>query len=872
MLSFGQTTQIKGGVKDKASSQSLYGVNIKIIGEPNYAITNENGTFTVETDKDFPVELRVSTLGYEEKTVKVYNSKTIEIVLSQSYNNLDAVVVSASRVPERVFESPVTIERMSLSDIENTTAASFYEGLENLKGVDINKNSLTYNTINTRGFATFGNTRFVQLVDGLDNSSPGLNFSLGNLIGLNELDVNSVEILPGASSALYGANAFNGMLFMTSKNPFKTEGVGVYAKSGVTSSSNAGTNSFINIGFRIAKKFSDKLAIKLTGTLIDATEWSGTDARNVIDGNVASGTRESDPNYNGINIYGDLVSTNIRNVGLFLESLGSVPSGTSNLLVPDENVSRTGYTEQELSDPKSNIFRTALALHYKPFGDREEDEIIYVGKIGTGNTLYQGASRYAIRDFILHQHKIEYKNEHLLVRSYATVESAGDTYDVRFAGVHLNSAWKDNNTWFGEYVGAFIQAKSGAVPTVTPNNDEAAHAFARSIAETGRLHPGTVEFNQALATIKADPDVLTGARLAGNNIMFHGDAVYSFKDQIDFADVILGASTRRYTLDSDGTIYTDTETEKIAFNEYGLYSQLKKGFLENTLNFTVALRYDKSDNFEGRFTPKLAMTYKLDSEDKHILRAGFQTGFRNPTTQDQYIGLDVGTRILVGTANDNLDRVIKATGVTPREVLETTGVAAVKQEKVISYELGYRSKLSKTIVLDATMYYNDYDDFITQRRREFNGRIYSITTNKTKGVSSYGGDIGLTTKLFHNFDFGVNYTLAKLDTKSLVEGETTNFNTSSHKAKMHFGHKNIVENLGFGLDVRWQDAYNWESAFVDGRIGARYIVDAQISYAIKKWNSKLKVGGANILQNEFITGPGAGLIGAQYYASWTSNF
>ena len=73
---------------------------------------------------------------------------------------------------------------------------------------------MTFQSVNTRGFATFANTRFVQLVDGMDNSTPALNFPIGNLVGMNEVDVQSVELLPGAASALYGANAFNGILFM----------------------------------------------------------------------------------------------------------------------------------------------------------------------------------------------------------------------------------------------------------------------------------------------------------------------------------------------------------------------------------------------------------------------------------------------------------------------------------------------------------------------------------------------------------------------------------------------------------------------------------------------------------------------------------
>ena len=114
-------------------------------------------------------------------------------MLTENETFLDEIVVSASRTPERIMESPVTIERLDSRAIKNTTSPSFYDGLENLKGVDINSNSLTFSSLNTRGFATFANTRFVQLVDGMDNSSPALNFAIGNFLGLNELDVQSVN-------------------------------------------------------------------------------------------------------------------------------------------------------------------------------------------------------------------------------------------------------------------------------------------------------------------------------------------------------------------------------------------------------------------------------------------------------------------------------------------------------------------------------------------------------------------------------------------------------------------------------------------------------------------------------------------------------
>ena len=107
----------------------------------------------------------------------------------------------------------------------------------------------------------------------MDNSAPALNFPLGNLLGMSETDIQSVELLPGAASALYGANAFNGILFMTSKNPFDSAGISVYGKTGITSQKAAGDNNFVDAGIRIAHKFSDKFAVKASFSFLDGTDW-----------------------------------------------------------------------------------------------------------------------------------------------------------------------------------------------------------------------------------------------------------------------------------------------------------------------------------------------------------------------------------------------------------------------------------------------------------------------------------------------------------------------------------------------------------------------------------------------------------------------
>ena len=194
MVMFAQTT-VTGTVNDASLGGPLPGANIKVARKAVGTNTDFDGKFTLQVTDKPPFTLEISSLGYQTGTVEITkNNQVVELSLKENATSLDEVVISASRTPERVMESPVTIERLDSRAIKNTSSATFYDGLENLKGVDINAGGLTFKTVNTRGFATFGNERFVQLVDGMDNASPALNFAVGNLLGMSELDVKSVEI------------------------------------------------------------------------------------------------------------------------------------------------------------------------------------------------------------------------------------------------------------------------------------------------------------------------------------------------------------------------------------------------------------------------------------------------------------------------------------------------------------------------------------------------------------------------------------------------------------------------------------------------------------------------------------------------------
>jgi len=836
---------------------------------------------------------------------------------------LDEVVVSASRTPEKVLQSPVTIERMGIKEIKKTASPSYYDGLENLKEVQMNTSSLTFKSINTRGFATVANVRFMQLVDGMDNSSPLLNFVLGNMIGISEIDVQSVELLPGASSALYGANAFNGILFMNSKNPFTSEGINGYMKYGQTSQQAAGVNSFYDYGVRVAHKFNNYFAAKANYTYMRGTDWFATN----YDDKTVAGRDRSNINYDGINVYGDEVSTNIKGVGQGLAAAGLIPASAVNLL-PDTNVSRTGYKEIELTDNKASNTKLDFSFHLRPFGN-ENLEVIWQSKFGFGNAVYQGANRYYLNNFFMQQHKLEFKGKNFFVRGYTTTEDGGNSYDMLFTGININRKWKDDRTWFGQYAGAYVQSTlGGATPA-------AAHQIARNTADTGRLIPGTDAFKTAFTQVTSEASVLTGSKLVDNSRIYHSDANYNFKDVIKFAEIQVGGSYRLYELNSQGRIYTDANGA-ILYNEYGAYTQLQKKLMEDRLKLSGSIRYDKSQNFQGNYSPRISAVYSAGENKKHNFRASFQTGFRNPSTQDQYIGFNVGSAILLGSAPDNLIRytetlpvstpvgqlfaggttvvmnglnaynnsytaasvgALSATG-NPAN-LRKTNLEYVKPEEVKALELGYRSVINDFSV-DINGYYNVYNNFIgninvvapfygtaidspsatggptnlgTQSIHALqtgNYRAYQLYTNTKIEIKSLGFGLGLSRKVYKDFELGVNYNYAEFDfDQSQDQSFEASFNTPKHRVKGSFGNENLFKNIGFNVSGRWNSEYLWQSTMVDGLIPSATVIDAQVTYNVPSMKSSFKIGAANLGGKEYFQVLGAGLIGQQVFASWT---
>jgi hypothetical protein len=390
LSSYAQTTRVEGRVTTAATNEGLSGVSVRVQNSTLGTVTDNDGRFGIAVPT-LPVTLLLTYVGYENQEIRVTSAGSpLEISFVPSNLMGQEVVVSASRTPQRILEAPVTIERVSAATIRNSPVANYYDVLTNLKGVDAVVSSLTFRTPTTRGFSGSGNLRFNQIVDGMDNQAPGLNFSVGSVIGLTELDVESMELLPGATSALYGPGGMNGTLIINSKNPFRHTGLSYQVKTGVMHLDNQerDPSPYYNASLRWAQKTSERFAYKFGVEYIRANDWLARDYRNYrrlgTTGSIVPGSRETDANYDGVNVYGDETSIDLRT--RVLNPIGAaIPfmAGYINSLPASIPVSRTGYTENEVINPNTINFKLSGSLNYKLTNDIEA---VVAGYWGTGNT------------------------------------------------------------------------------------------------------------------------------------------------------------------------------------------------------------------------------------------------------------------------------------------------------------------------------------------------------------------------------------------------------------------------------------------------------------------------------------------------------
>ena len=899
---------LKGSIKDKATNEALIGATVMIKGTAIGASTDFDGNFSFKTNTPTPYTLVVSYLGYTPQQISITQTdKPIVVKLVQNTTELKETTIRDSRITEKQKQNPITVETMDAVAIKQTPAANFYEGLAHLKGVDLTSASIGFKIINTRGFNSTSPVRSLQLIDGVDNQSPGLNFSLGNFLGASELDLQKVDLVVGASSAYYGPNAFNGAINMQTKSPFLYKGLSASIK--------VGERSLFEGAVRWAqvfknKKGEDKWAYKFNMFYMRAYDWEATNynptSQSPVGKNNAGG-------YDAVNRYGDEFSSNF-----FYTPLSNYPSVGYGYYL------REGYAEKDLVDYNTRNIKLNTAIHYKLTKDIEA---IYASSFSTGTTVYQGDNRFSLKDILFFQNRIEVRKENkFFIRAYATNEDAGKSFDAYNTALIIQNNAKSDEAWGKDYGNALSPLSNyiaawrsrnlndglmlSNIPTA--NNQRLNfvenywrtvladsllyfHQLARAkatgqpstnITNFARFEPGTYQFDTSYQNVTTKYNTQGGSRLYDKSALYHIAGEYKFNwKNTDFTS---GGNFRYYAPHSNGSIFSDTGSVVIRNREVGAYLGAEKKFLNNNLKLSVTNRLDKNQNFKMLWSPAATAVYVYK---KQIFRFTASSAIRNPTLSDQYILLDVGRANLQGNLH-GFDSLVTTSSFIDalnngRDKLVYFNVAPIQPEQVKTLEFGYRGTLvNDKFFYDLNYYHSWYTNFIgykigIDQKWQAGGLpevrdIYRVAANATDRVTTQGVTVGLQYFYKRYLGFSANYSWNKLDRHGSTDPLIPAFNTPEHKYNLGINGREFDVKLGgvtsrfwsYGVNYKYQTGFMFEgSPQFTGQVNSYDMVDAQISKKIPAWKCVFKLGASNLLNNKVYQVYGGPQVGRMAYFS-----
>ena len=811
---------------------------------------------------------------------------------------LNEVVVTASRVPESILKSPVSIELLDARQIRLSAQPSYFDAIENLKGVQLLTSSLGFKVYNTRGFANPTNVRFVQLVDGMDNQAPHIGAPIANALAPSDLDIQQVEIVPGAASALYGLNALNGLAQLITKDPFTSQGLSMSQKTGVNHVNNplVSAKLYNETSLRYARTLGSRFAVKLNLTYQSGYDWIARDSDDLNPrANTSLGlVGAENPGQDQINVYGD-ESANRRTLTL---------DGKKYV------VSRTGYFENETADLRLHNLRGDVAVFWRI---RPGLTVSYLYKAATLATVYQRTNRFRLDEYRLDQHGLTLESPSVHFRAYRTHETTGDSYNIRSMAENIDRSFKSDNQWFTDFSNQFLAV------TKTGQSTSQALQTARTIADQGRPQPGSAAFNAQVDKLRQINNWDIGAALQVQSWLYHAEGqveptkvLWSGFREKTGVNLLAGFDYRQYVVFPDGNYFINPEEsgQNLIYYKTGGFLQASRSFFQERLKLTGSLRVDKNRYFNARLNPRVSAVFSPD--ERHHFRASYQTGYRFPSLFEAFSNVNSGGvkrvgglkimsqgifersyfRTSIDAFQSAINTDVNTNGLTTEQAIQknkglirANSYTYIKPEQVNSMEVGYKGALFENrLSVDVDFYYNVYRNFIAQveanvpkssnpdslayaladRTKQDRYRLW--TNSKTK-VFNYGSSLGIRYSMGRNWVLSGNASLARLDRTDQGDGLEEAFNTPKWITNVGIANPTLWKNLGFSVHSKYQSSFLWQSSLATGRVPAIHTVDAQLSYELPKPGLSLKIGGTNLLNRPYTTFAAGPSVGGLYYAT-----
>ncbi|TWR31052.1 energy transducer TonB [Mucilaginibacter pallidiroseus] len=868
---------ISGYVKDD-HGVALNGTTVSIKGTNNSTSTDSTGKFSLVTNAKLPFTLSFSAVGYQPQEFFIRSANTpVNIQLTTQALLINEVVVTASRREEKLMKSPVAIEKLSITALKQSPGPSFYDALENVKGVQMTTTSITLKVPNTRGFNSPNNFRFMQLADGVDMQSATLGVPLGNAIGPTELDIASIEITPGAAAALYGTNAINGLSNLFTKDPFRYQGLSFYQRTGVNHVDGIGIDpsAITETAIRYAKAYKDKFAFKINASYLRGKDWQSNTRLDQNPGNLKTAnpaypelTGANNAAYDGWNKYGDDALAGSNTVSI----KGIVVDGVAR---PNLTVARTGYNEVDLVSPDVSNLKLDGTLAYKI---TPNTQLSYTYRYGRMDGVFQRGNKISLNGATVQNHKVELKVKDFLIRGYESIENTGNSFNVKPLADNLDLNHASNSAWGTAYKNA-LTAYGNANGGLTSANLAAATAAARAAADAGRVEPGTPEFNALRSTIIGinnwdiksslipNAPATGGAALVQKSHMFNGEAQWDLTNKVKVVDLLVGADIRVYEIIPDGNNFVDFSRsiadrntpladgsfgENVIYKKYGAFTQVTKTFFEEKLKLFGSVRWDYNPYFDPKFTPRLAAVYS--PSENHNFRFTFQNGYRFPSLFEALSYVNNGRVKRVGSLefiNDGLgylnnsytqqsvtafNAAVKAasttgddaTALANRNLLQVADLPKARPEQITSYEVGYKGVLfDNKVFLDVDAYANRYDGFL--------GQVQVFVPNGT----TVGTDAAVLAMLDVNRD-----PTTATSANAASQGQS--------RYRVYTNAKNIYNNYGssLGLSYNFYKRYTVSGNVSFNKLKAQTASDIFVTgFNTPEWSGNFSFGNRELLHN-----------------------
>lgn len=273
-----QTGSIAGKVT--SGGKAVSGVTVQAVSGLRTvaaAQSDENGDYRLTNLQPGSYAVTARLIGYaaarnDNVSVGSGASATSNITMVEAASQLEQVITTASRRPEKIIDAPASVSVVTSSQISERPSTSIADHVSALPGIDVARGGLMRSNIVARGFNNIFSGALMTLTDNRFAFVPSLRVNIPYLSPTTNEDIERIEVVLGPGAALYGPNTASGVMATFTKSPFSSPGTTVTV--------DGGNQSVLRGSVRTAWVLNPKLAFKATLEGFKGTEWDFCDGRN----------------------------------------------------------------------------------------------------------------------------------------------------------------------------------------------------------------------------------------------------------------------------------------------------------------------------------------------------------------------------------------------------------------------------------------------------------------------------------------------------------------------------------------------------------------------------------------------------------------